>query len=53
MRSGEWHDGIERVFNAGAGPQALLAPYLDAVAALQSRRQTAHLSGFAAPRARG
>jgi 23S rRNA (adenine2030-N6)-methyltransferase len=39
VRSGEWHDGIERVFAArddsgGAAQQALLRPYLDAVAAL-------------------
>jgi 23S rRNA (adenine2030-N6)-methyltransferase len=35
-RSGEWHRGIELVWTAGRqGPaQALLAPYLDAVAAL-------------------
>lgn len=43
-RSGEWHEGIERVFasrSAGGGrteqtqsPQALLAPYLEIVAAL-------------------
>ncbi len=35
-RSGEWHDGIERVWEAKRqqGPDAFLAPYLDAVAAL-------------------
>jgi len=35
-RSGEWHDGIERVWEARLqhGPDAFLAPYLDAVAAL-------------------
>src|SRR5579863_1828294 len=35
-RSGEWHDGIERVWHAPrqGEPHALLAPYLDAVAAL-------------------
>jgi 23S rRNA (adenine2030-N6)-methyltransferase len=35
-RSGEWRDGIERVWKARqhAAPHALLAPYLDAVAAL-------------------
>ncbi len=35
-RSGEWHQGIERVWEARRreGPLALLAPYLDAVAAL-------------------
>jgi 23S rRNA (adenine2030-N6)-methyltransferase len=37
-RSGEWRDGIGRVFEAqpAAGPQALLAPYLNAVAAVNS-----------------
>jgi len=36
-RSGEWHDGIERVWEARRqqhGPDALLAPYLAAVVAL-------------------
>jgi 23S rRNA (adenine2030-N6)-methyltransferase len=36
-RSGEWHDGIERVWEAQRqqhGPDALLAPYLAAVVAL-------------------
>jgi 23S rRNA (adenine2030-N6)-methyltransferase len=35
-RGGEWHEGIERVWQAGPrqGAGALLAPYLDAVAAL-------------------
>jgi 23S rRNA (adenine2030-N6)-methyltransferase len=38
-RSGEWHDGIARLFAAPAAPAAqraktLLAPYLEAVAAL-------------------
>ena len=38
-RSGEWREGIARLWQAprwreGQGPQALLAPYLDAVAAL-------------------
>jgi 23S rRNA (adenine2030-N6)-methyltransferase len=33
-RSGEWHNGIERVWQARtAAPHSLLAPYLDAVAA--------------------
>jgi 23S rRNA (adenine2030-N6)-methyltransferase len=38
-RSGEWHDGVERLFNAGrqASPaKALLEPYLDAIAALNA-----------------
>jgi 23S rRNA (adenine2030-N6)-methyltransferase len=34
-RSGEWRDGIARVFE-GESPQALLAPYLAAVAALNA-----------------
>jgi 23S rRNA (adenine2030-N6)-methyltransferase len=35
IRSGEWHGGIERVWSAAReGAAALLAPYLDAVAAL-------------------
>ena len=35
-RSGEWHDGIERIWEGKPqhGPDALLAPYLAAVAAL-------------------
>src|SRR5208282_2912723 len=35
-RSGEWRDGIERVWEARLqhGPDAFLAPYLEAVAAL-------------------
>jgi 23S rRNA (adenine2030-N6)-methyltransferase len=37
-RGGEWHDGIERVWKARGrvAPHALLAPYLDAVAALNA-----------------
>jgi len=35
QRSGEWRDGIDRLVRApiAAGPRALLAPYLEAVAA--------------------
>ncbi len=35
-RSGEWHQGIERIWNARreGTPQPLLAPYLDLIAAL-------------------
>jgi 23S rRNA (adenine2030-N6)-methyltransferase len=38
-RSGEWHDGVERLFNAGRQPsraKALLEPYLDVIAALNA-----------------
>jgi len=38
-RSGEWHDGIERLFKAGrqASPaETLLEPYLDVIAALNA-----------------
>jgi 23S rRNA (adenine2030-N6)-methyltransferase len=46
-RSGEWHQGIERLWRAGQSPgvHALLQPYLDAVAALNPGSELRHYPG--------
>ena len=51
-RSGEWHQGIERVWRAreAGAVHDLIKPYLDVVAALNPGGELAHLSRLAADR---
>src|ERR1051325_9935450 len=46
-KTGEWHDGIERLRTAdlAAAPRSLLTPYLDAIASLNSGGKLATYPG--------